>query len=69
MYPRTLSLQPDWLPGVLYCTVLYCIAMYYSSECGGENGGKKGQGAGVRLAVMTSIAHAARPPEFNSDSC
>ena len=37
-----------------------------SGECGGENGGKKGQG-GVGLAVRTSITRAVRPPEFISD--
>ena len=36
-----------------------------SGECGGGNGEKKGQG-GVGLAVRTSIARAARPPEFVS---
>ena len=40
--------------------------VYCSGECGGENGGKKGQG-GVGLAVRNSITHAARPPEFISD--
>ena len=40
--------------------------VYCSGECGGENGGKKGQG-GVGLAVRTSIPRAARPPEFISD--
>ena len=40
--------------------------MYCSGECGGENGGKKGQG-GEGLAVKTSITRAARPPEFVSD--
>ena len=40
--------------------------VYYSGECGDENGGKKGQG-GVGLAVRTSITRAARPPEFISD--
>ena len=40
--------------------------MYCSGECGGENGGKKGQG-GVELAVRNSITRAARPPEFISD--
>ena len=40
--------------------------VYCSGECGGENGGKKGQG-GVGLAVRTSITRAARPPEFISD--
>ena len=40
--------------------------MYCSGECGGKNGGKKGQG-GVGLAVRTSITRAARPPEFISD--
>ena len=40
--------------------------VYCSGECGGENGGKKGQG-GVGLAVRTSITRAARPPEFSSD--
>ena len=40
--------------------------MYCSGECGGENGGKKGQ-VGVGLAVRTSITRAARPPEFISD--
>ena len=40
--------------------------MYCSGECGGENGGKKGQGE-VGLAVRTSITCAARPPEFISD--
>ena len=40
--------------------------VYCSGECGGENGGKKGQG-GVGLAVRNSIARAARPPEFISD--
>ena len=40
--------------------------LYCSGECGGENGGKKGQG-GVGLAVRASITRAARPPEFISD--
>ena len=40
--------------------------MYCSSECGDENGGKKGQG-GVGLAVRTSVTRAARPPGFISD--
>ena len=40
--------------------------VYCSDECGGENGGKKGQG-GVGLAVRTSIPRAAHPPEFISD--
>ena len=40
--------------------------VYFSGECGGENGGKKGKG-GVGLAVRTSITRAARPPEFISD--
>ena len=40
--------------------------VYCSGECGGENGGKKGQGE-VGLAVRNSIARAARPPEFISD--
>ena len=40
--------------------------MYCSGECGGENGGKKGQG-GVGLAVGTSITCAARPSKFISD--
>ena len=40
--------------------------LYCSGECGGENGGKKGQG-GVGLAVRNSITRAARPPEFISD--
>ena len=40
--------------------------VYCSGECGGENGGKRGQG-GVELAVRTSITRAARPPEFISD--
>ena len=40
--------------------------VYCSGECGGENGGKKGQG-GVGLAVRNSITRAARPPEFISD--
>ena len=40
--------------------------VYYSGECGDENGGKKGQG-GVGLAVRTSINRAARPPEFIHD--
>ena len=39
--------------------------VYCSCECGGENGGKKGQG-GVGLAVRTPITRAARPPEFIS---
>ena len=39
---------------------------YCSGGCGGENGGKKGQGR-VGLAVRTSITRAARPPEFISD--
>ena len=42
--------------------------VYCSVECGGENGGKKGQG-GVGLAVRTSIICAARSPEFISDRC
>ena len=40
--------------------------VYCSSECGDENGEKKGQG-GVGLAVKTSITRAARPPEFISN--
>ena len=40
--------------------------VYYSGECGDENGGKKGQG-GVGLVVRTSIMRAARPPDFISD--
>ena len=40
--------------------------VYCSGECGGENGGKKGQG-GVGLAVRNSITRAACPPEFISD--
>ena len=40
--------------------------VFCSGECGGENGGKKGQG-GIGLAVKTSITRAARPPEFFSD--
>ena len=40
--------------------------VYCSSECGGENDGKKGQG-GVGLAVRNSITRAARPPKFISD--
>ena len=40
--------------------------VYCSGECGGENGGKKGQG-GVGLAVRTSITRAPRLPEFISD--
>ena len=40
--------------------------MYYSGECGVDNGGKKGEG-GVGLAVRTSITRAARPLEFISD--
>ena len=40
--------------------------VYCSGECGGENGGKKGQG-GVGLAVRTSITSTPRPPEFISD--
>ena len=40
--------------------------VYWSGECSGENGGKKGQGR-VGLAVRTSITRAARPPEFISD--
>ena len=40
--------------------------VYCSCECGGENGGKKGQG-GVGLAVRTFITRAARPPECISD--
>ena len=40
--------------------------MYCSGECGGENGGKKGQG-GLGLAVRNSITRAAHPPEFISD--
>ena len=40
--------------------------VYSSGECGGESGGKKGQG-GVGLAVRISIMRAARSPEFISD--
>ena len=40
--------------------------VYYNGECGGKNGGKKGQG-GVGIAVRTSITCAAPPPEFISD--
>ena len=40
--------------------------VYCSGVCGGENGGKKGEG-GVGLAVRNSITRAARPPEFISD--
>ena len=39
--------------------------VYCSDECGGEDGGKKGQGR-VGLAVRNSITRAARPPEFIS---
>ena len=41
--------------------------VYCSGECGGENGGKKGQGGVGLLAVRNSITRAARPPEFISD--
>ena len=41
-------------------------SVHCSGGCGGENGGKKGQG-GVGLAVRTSITRAARPPEFIID--
>ena len=41
-------------------------SVYCNSECGGESGGKKGQG-GIGLAAITSITRAARPPEFISD--
>ena len=37
--------------------------VYCSGECGGENGGNKGQG-GVGLAARNSITCAARLPEF-----
>ena len=40
--------------------------VYCSGECGGENGGIKGQDE-EGLAVRTSIIRAARPPEFISD--
>ena len=40
--------------------------VYCNGECGGENGGKKGQD-GMGLAVRTFITRAARPPEFTSD--
>ena len=40
--------------------------VYCSGECGGEDGGKKGQG-GVGLAVRTSITRAAPSPEYISD--
>ena len=40
--------------------------VYCSGECGGENGGIKGQDR-VGLAVRTSIIRVARPPEFISD--
>ena len=40
--------------------------VYCSGKCGGENGGKKGQG-GVGLALRTSITRAGRLPEFISD--
>ena len=41
-------------------------SVYCSGECGGENGGKIGQG-GVGLAVRTSITRVARPPELISN--
>ena len=40
--------------------------VYCSSECGGENGGKKGQG-GVGLTVRTFVTRAAHPPVFICD--
>ena len=40
--------------------------VYFSGVCGGQNGGKKGQG-GVGLAVIIPITRAARPPELISD--
>ena len=40
--------------------------VYCSGECGGDNGGKKGQGV-VGLAVRISTIRAAHPPEFISD--
>ena len=40
--------------------------VYCSSECDGENGGKKGQ-CGVGLTVRTFITRAARPPELISE--
>ena len=40
--------------------------VYCSGECGGENGGKKGQGR-VGLAVRYSVTRAARPPELIND--
>ena len=40
--------------------------VHCSGACGGENGGKKGQG-GVGLALRTLITRAARPPEFISN--
>ena len=41
-------------------------SVYFSGECGGENGGKRRQGGGG-LAVRISITRAAHPPEFISD--
>ena len=41
-------------------------SLYCNGECGGENGGKKGQG-GVGLVVRTSITRYSRPPEFIRD--
>ena len=43
-------------------------SVYYNGACGGENGGKKGQG-GVGLVVRTSTTRAARPPEFIVIAC
>ena len=63
--PAAADIQPSPRP-VTWCTVLYCTILYCSGECGGEDGGKKGQG-GVGLAVRTSITRAARPPEFIGD--
>ena len=40
--------------------------VYCSGECGGENGGKKGQG-GVGLAIRSYVTRGACPPEFISD--
>ena len=42
--------------------------VYCSDECGGENGGKKGQGE-LGLAKRASITHAARPPELSVIAC
>ena len=43
--------------------------VYCSGECGGENGGKKGQGGVGLVAVRNSITRAGRPPNLSVIVC